>query len=187
MTKAEKIFKERIVENLGMVTGSERGIHAIEYRISDRTYKGKDMFSNYVGTNIVRITYLDDNKIDEQNSFTRWFLEEVYNEEDASGSGKKKSLGKSEESSGGGFLGGWLFSDVEDDSEPVPMSAEECAMVEANAPKTRSCLQVLLAVIFPPLAVLNRGCGSVMIVFLLTLLGWVPGVIAALIILNKNA
>jgi len=50
-----------------------------------------------------------------------------------------------------------------------------------------SCLQVLLAVIFPPLAVLDRGCGSVMIVFLLTLLGWVPGVIAALIILNKNA
>ena len=50
-----------------------------------------------------------------------------------------------------------------------------------------SCLQVLLAVIFPPLAVIDRGCGSVMIVFLLTLLGWVPGVIAALIILNKNA
>ena len=49
-----------------------------------------------------------------------------------------------------------------------------------------SCLQVLLAVIFPPLAVIDRGCGSVLIVFLLTCVGWVPGVIAALVILNKN-
>lgn len=47
-------------------------------------------------------------------------------------------------------------------------------------------LQVLLALIFPPLAVIGRGCGSVLIVFLLTLCGWIPGVIAALIILNKN-
>ncbi len=49
-----------------------------------------------------------------------------------------------------------------------------------------SCLQVLLAIIFPPLAVIGRGCGSVVIVTLLTLCGWVPGVIAALVILNKN-
>ena len=49
-----------------------------------------------------------------------------------------------------------------------------------------NCLQVLLAIIFPPLAVIDRGCGSVMIVFLLTLCGWIPGVLAALIILNKN-
>lgn len=49
-----------------------------------------------------------------------------------------------------------------------------------------SCLQVLFAIIFPPLAVVDRGCGSVLIVLLLTLIGWVPGVLAALIILNKN-
>ena len=49
-----------------------------------------------------------------------------------------------------------------------------------------SCLRVLLAVIFPPLSVLDRGCGSVLIVFLLTLCGWIPGVIGALVILNKN-
>ena len=49
-----------------------------------------------------------------------------------------------------------------------------------------SCLQVILAIIFPPLAVIDRGCGSMLIVFLLTLVGWVPGSIAALIILNKN-
>ena len=49
-----------------------------------------------------------------------------------------------------------------------------------------SCLRVILAIIFPPLAVVDRGCGSVTIVFLLTLCGWIPGVIGALIILNKN-
>ena len=49
-----------------------------------------------------------------------------------------------------------------------------------------SFLRVLLAIIFPPLAVLDRGCGSILIVFLLTCCGWVPGVIAALVILNKN-
>jgi uncharacterized membrane protein YqaE (UPF0057 family) len=49
-----------------------------------------------------------------------------------------------------------------------------------------SCFQVLLAVIFPPLAVVDRGCGSMTIVFLLTLCGWIPGVIGALVILNKN-
>ena len=49
-----------------------------------------------------------------------------------------------------------------------------------------SCLRVLLAVIFPPFSVVDKGCGSFLIVFILTLLGWVPGVIAALIILNKK-
>ena len=49
-----------------------------------------------------------------------------------------------------------------------------------------SFLQVILAILFPPLVVYDRGCGSMLIVFLLTLCGWVPGVIAALIILNKN-
>jgi uncharacterized membrane protein YqaE (UPF0057 family) len=49
-----------------------------------------------------------------------------------------------------------------------------------------SLLRVLLAIFFPPLAVIDKGCGSVVIVFLLTLCGWVPGVIGALIILNKK-
>ena len=50
-----------------------------------------------------------------------------------------------------------------------------------------SILRVILAIIFPPLAVLDRGIGSILIVLLLTLAGWVPGVIAALIILNKTS
>ena len=49
-----------------------------------------------------------------------------------------------------------------------------------------SLFRVLLSIIFPPLAVLDKGCGSVRIVFLLTLCGWIPGVIAALVILNKQ-
>ena len=49
-----------------------------------------------------------------------------------------------------------------------------------------SVWRVILSVLFPPLAVYDRGCGSILIVLILTLLGWVPGVIAALIILNKK-
>ncbi|PKO97111.1 MAG: YqaE/Pmp3 family membrane protein [Bacteroidetes bacterium HGW-Bacteroidetes-7] len=49
-----------------------------------------------------------------------------------------------------------------------------------------SFLRVLVCILFPPLAVIDYGCGSVLIVFLLTLAGWVPGVIAALIIVNRN-
>ncbi len=48
-----------------------------------------------------------------------------------------------------------------------------------------SILRVILAIIFPPLAVLGKGCGSFLIVLLLTFCGWVPGVIAALVILNN--
>ncbi len=49
-----------------------------------------------------------------------------------------------------------------------------------------SLLRALLCIIFPPLAVVDKGCGSVLITFLLTLCGWVPGVIAALIINNSR-
>lgn len=48
-----------------------------------------------------------------------------------------------------------------------------------------SILRVLLCILFPPLAVVDKGCGSFLIVFILTCLGWVPGVIAALVINNK--
>lgn len=48
-----------------------------------------------------------------------------------------------------------------------------------------SIWRVILAIIFPPLSVIDKGCGSIVIVFILTLLGWVPGVIAALIIINN--
>lgn len=49
-----------------------------------------------------------------------------------------------------------------------------------------SLIRAILAIFCPPLAVLDKGCGAVLITFILTLCGWVPGTIAALIILNKN-
>ena len=49
-----------------------------------------------------------------------------------------------------------------------------------------SCGRAIICLIFPPLAVIDRGCGTFIIVFALTLAGWVPGVIAALL-LNYQA
>lgn len=49
-----------------------------------------------------------------------------------------------------------------------------------------SLFRVLLSIIFPPLAVLDKGCGSVVIVAILTAIGWVPGVKSALVILNRT-
>ena len=48
-----------------------------------------------------------------------------------------------------------------------------------------SLFRVILAILFPPLSVIDKGCGSFFIVFLLTLCAWVPGVIGALVILNN--
>lgn len=49
-----------------------------------------------------------------------------------------------------------------------------------------TCFQALLCIVFPPLAVLNRGCGTIIIVSILTCCGWVPGAIAALVVLNQK-
>ena len=48
-----------------------------------------------------------------------------------------------------------------------------------------SCGRTILCIVLPPLAVLDKGCGSIIIVTLLTLAGWVPGVLAALVICNN--
>ena len=50
-----------------------------------------------------------------------------------------------------------------------------------------SCFRVLLCIIFPPLAVIDKGCGSILIVTLLTIAGWIPGVIGALIICSRDS
>ncbi|MBZ0278998.1 MAG: YqaE/Pmp3 family membrane protein [Anaerolineae bacterium] len=44
------------------------------------------------------------------------------------------------------------------------------------------CGRALLCIIFPPLAVIDRGCGTVVIVLALTIAGWVPGAVAALLL-----
>ncbi len=43
-------------------------------------------------------------------------------------------------------------------------------------------IRILLCFIFPPLAVFDKGCGSMLLILLLTALGWLPGTIVALII-----
>ncbi|MBE6386811.1 MAG: YqaE/Pmp3 family membrane protein [Lentisphaerae bacterium] len=43
-------------------------------------------------------------------------------------------------------------------------------------------IRLLLCFIFPPLAVFDKGCGTILLVLLLTALGWLPGTIVALII-----
>ena len=46
--------------------------------------------------------------------------------------------------------------------------------------------RAIVCILLPPLAVLDKGCGSLLLVTLLWLLGWVPGVIAALVICNNE-
>lgn len=43
-------------------------------------------------------------------------------------------------------------------------------------------IRIILCIIFPPLAVFDKGCGAMLLIFLLTLLGWLPGTIVALIL-----
>jgi len=47
-------------------------------------------------------------------------------------------------------------------------------------------LRAIICIIFPPLAVLDKGCGAILLVFILTLCGWIPGVIAAILFNIKN-
>ena len=49
-----------------------------------------------------------------------------------------------------------------------------------------SLIRAILCIIFPPLAVYDKGCGSILITLLLTCIGWGPGVIAALVINNNK-
>ena len=47
-------------------------------------------------------------------------------------------------------------------------------------------IRALLCILLPPLAVLDKGCGSVLIVTILTLFGWIPGVFGAMIICTRR-
>jgi len=49
-----------------------------------------------------------------------------------------------------------------------------------------SLMRVLLCLFFPPLAVLDKGCGSVLLVSILTLAGWIPGVLAAVLLITRT-
>ena len=49
-------------------------------------------------------------------------------------------------------------------------------------------IRYILCVIAPPLAVIDQGCGSILLVLILTFCGWLPGTICAFIIVlgKKN-
>jgi uncharacterized membrane protein YqaE (UPF0057 family) len=46
--------------------------------------------------------------------------------------------------------------------------------------------RAVLCIVFPPLAVVDKGCGSFLIVCVLTLCGWIPGIIGAMVIVSKE-
>ena len=47
-------------------------------------------------------------------------------------------------------------------------------------------MRALICLLLPPLAVIDRGLGSILIVTILWLAGWIPGVIAALVICSND-
>ncbi len=46
--------------------------------------------------------------------------------------------------------------------------------------------RIIVSVILPPLAVYDKGCGSILIVAVLSFFFWVPGIISALVILSLD-
>jgi len=46
--------------------------------------------------------------------------------------------------------------------------------------------RAILCILLPPLAVIDKGCGSLLLVTVLWLLGWIPGIIGAMIICSKK-
>lgn len=47
-------------------------------------------------------------------------------------------------------------------------------------------LRAIVCLLLPPAAVYDKGLGSILIVTVLWLCMWIPGVIAALVICNRN-
>lgn len=47
-------------------------------------------------------------------------------------------------------------------------------------------IRYLLCLVFPPLAVFDKGCGTMLLVLLFTLFGWLPGTILAFLICIKD-
>ena len=47
------------------------------------------------------------------------------------------------------------------------------------------CGRAILCIIFPPLAVMDRGCGAILLTLILTFAGWIPGCIAAILFNRK--
>lgn len=52
--------------------------------------------------------------------------------------------------------------------------------------KSKQLRRTVVCILLPPLAVVDRGLGTVLVVAVFTLLGWAPGVLAALMICAKR-
>lgn len=46
--------------------------------------------------------------------------------------------------------------------------------------------RLILAFIMPPAAVMNKEAGTIMLTGILTLWGWIPGVVAALVMMSQE-
>lgn len=46
--------------------------------------------------------------------------------------------------------------------------------------------RAVICILLPPLAVLDKGCGSILLVTVLTILGWIPGIIGAMVICTRR-
>ncbi len=46
--------------------------------------------------------------------------------------------------------------------------------------------RAIICILLPPLAVIDKGCGSFLIVLMLTLFGWIPGIIGAMVICTRK-
>jgi len=46
--------------------------------------------------------------------------------------------------------------------------------------------RAVVCILLPPLAVLDKGCGSILLVTVLTILGWIPGIIGAMVICTRK-
>ncbi len=47
-------------------------------------------------------------------------------------------------------------------------------------------LRAILCLFCPPLAVFDKGCGTVLVITVLTIIGWIPGVIGALVVCSGD-
>jgi len=48
------------------------------------------------------------------------------------------------------------------------------------------CFRAILCIVFPPLAVIDQGCGALLLTTILWCMGWVPGVIAAILFCTRD-
>ena len=46
--------------------------------------------------------------------------------------------------------------------------------------------RAVVCILLPPLAVIDKGCGSLLVVTVLTIFGWIPGIIGAMVICTRK-